>query len=154
MKDERLADVIAAITALGTYKFYKLDFTGWATRISGPSKGALHWEQVFREHPEFFRFDHNEKKASLVWRRQFPRNFNVDDEPEIAPDHDAERTTESRVSRKPLKEAEVTALIGIAINLHERALEQKIAGYWWIPVATAGLAFVGALVGTILPKWL
>jgi len=30
----RLADVIAAIQAMGTYKFYKLDFEGWADRIT------------------------------------------------------------------------------------------------------------------------
>ena len=27
LKEDRLADVISAITALGTYKFYKMDFS-------------------------------------------------------------------------------------------------------------------------------
>lgn len=29
----RLSDVIAAIQATATYRFYKLDFEGWADRI-------------------------------------------------------------------------------------------------------------------------
>ena len=55
LKKDRLADVIAAITTLGTYKYYKLDFAGWADRISGPTKDAAYWENIFREHSEFFR---------------------------------------------------------------------------------------------------
>ena len=30
----RLGDVIAAIQAMSTYKFYKLSFAGWADRMS------------------------------------------------------------------------------------------------------------------------
>ena len=41
--NNRLADVIAAIQAMGTYKFYKLDFAGWADRISGDELEAPHW---------------------------------------------------------------------------------------------------------------
>ncbi|MDA2934785.1 hypothetical protein MYX82_10650 [Acidobacteria bacterium AH-259-D05] len=40
---KRLADVIAAIQAAATYKFYKLDFGGWADRISGDESEADHW---------------------------------------------------------------------------------------------------------------
>lgn len=45
-RDDRLADVIAAIQAAGTYKYYKLDFTGWADRISGDESKAFHWRKV------------------------------------------------------------------------------------------------------------
>jgi hypothetical protein len=31
----RLGDVVAAIRAMATYKFYKLDFEGWADRRRG-----------------------------------------------------------------------------------------------------------------------
>ena len=31
--DNRLGDVIAAIQAMGTYKFYKLSFDNWADRV-------------------------------------------------------------------------------------------------------------------------
>src|SRR5688500_18588789 len=71
----RLGDVVAAIQAMGTYKFYKLPFDGWADRISGDSSKGDHWKTVFLEHPEFFRFDSKREKASLVWRRQYPKRF-------------------------------------------------------------------------------
>ena len=68
--DHRLADVIAAIQAMGTYKYYKLDFAGWSSRISGDETQDNLWRKVFEEHPEFFRLDSDREKASLVWRRQ------------------------------------------------------------------------------------
>lgn len=60
----RLAEVISAIQAMGNYKFYKLDFEGWADRISGEKNKAEHWKQVFVEHPEFFRLDAERMKVS------------------------------------------------------------------------------------------
>ena len=36
----RLAGVISAIQAMGVYEFYKLDFKGWADRITGDEKQA------------------------------------------------------------------------------------------------------------------
>lgn len=144
LSDGRLGDVIAAITTLGTYKFYKLDTARWADRIAGTADGADKWQQVFSEHPEFFRLTSDQKKVSLVWRRQFPRNFDVDAEPEQFPDHEVDGLTESRISRRPLLPNEVTELIGVAIKLHDRALEQQKARTWWIPVV---LSLVGVLVG-------
>jgi hypothetical protein len=61
----RLADVIAAIQVMGTYKFYKLDFKGWADRISGQSSNADYWRIIFEEHPEFFRLDSGKMKCFL-----------------------------------------------------------------------------------------
>jgi len=116
--------------------------------FSGPTKDAEHWERVFREHPEFFRVNSQENKASLVWRRQFPRNYDVDSIQENIPDDAIDGTTESRTSRKPLEASEITALIGVAINLHDRAIEQQKAQKWWIPLATALLAFAGGSLGT------
>jgi hypothetical protein len=74
----RLADVIAAIQAMGTYKFYKLSFEGWADRITANKNQAFYWKNVFEQHPEFFRLDSAREKASLVWRRQYPKRFHVD----------------------------------------------------------------------------
>lgn len=152
LKENRLADVLAAITALGTYKFYKLDIDGWAGRITGSKDNAKHWRTVFLEHPEFFRLTLDQKKASLVWRRQFPRNFDVDAEPEVNPDHEIDGTRESRISRRPLDPSELTELMSLAIKLHDRALEQDKARAWWIPILTAALSFIGALGGVLLGK--
>jgi hypothetical protein len=61
-----LADVIAAIQAMGTYKFYKLPFDGWADRITADKSQADHWKNIFEEHPEFLRLDSKRERASLV----------------------------------------------------------------------------------------
>jgi hypothetical protein len=147
LSEGRLGDVIAAITTLGTYKFYKLDTARWADRITGTSETAEKWQTVFREHPEFFRLTSDQTKVSLVWRRQFPRNFDVDEEPEEFPDHEVDGLTESRISRRPLTPSEVTELISVAIRLHDRALEQKKARIWWIP---AVLSLVGVAIGALI----
>lgn len=147
LQENRLQDVIAAITALGTYKFYKLDFSGWAERISGTAKGGIFWEKIFREHPEFFRINSDDGKASLVWRRQFPRNHNVDSDDQF---DDPASAPADRISRRPLEPSELTALIGIAVSLHERALDQQQSSRWWISIATALLAFVGGLAGSLI----
>ena len=55
-----------------------------------------------------------------------------------------------RISRRPLEPGELTSLIAVAVNLHERALDQQQANRWWIPVATAVLAFVGGLAGSLI----
>lgn len=146
----RLGDVIAAITVLGTYKFYKLNVEKWAIRITGSSADIGKWERVFREHPEFFRRASDGTKVSLVWRRQFPRNFDVDEEKENLPDHEVDGSDESRISRRPLRPEEVTELIGVAIKLHDRALEQQKARVWWLPLAAAGLSLVSVIIGAVL----
>lgn len=150
LSDSRLSDVIAAITVLGTYKFYKLEVSRWTDRITGSCEGADRWRTVFAEHPEFFRSTSEGDKVSLVWRRQFPRNFDVDAEPEHQPDHEIEGLTESRISRRPLTPAEVAELIGVAIKLHDRALEQQKARVWWLPLAAAGLSLLSVITGALL----
>ncbi|TGP49178.1 N-carbamoyl-L-amino acid amidohydrolase [bacterium M00.F.Ca.ET.230.01.1.1] len=152
LKSSRLPDVIAAITALGTYKFYKLDAAGWAERISGRQKPAKHWVTVFDEHPEFFRRATETEKFSLVWRRQFPRNYNVDSEDEVSPDHQLAGNAYDRISRRPLEPPELTALINVAVNLHQAALGRDTSKRWWIPLAAAGLGFVGAIIGGLIGR--
>jgi hypothetical protein len=146
----RLPDIIAALTAMGAYKFYKLDFEAWANRIGGPQKSGEHWKAVFEDHPEFFRFDQGKAKASLVWRRTLPRDYDVDSVPEVLPDHQIPGTPYDRVSRRPLEPNEIQALISVAIELHERAIDQQRSSRWWIPVLTGVLAFAGAITGALL----
>ena len=148
----RLSEVIAAITAMGTYSFYKQSAEEWADRISGSKARADHWRRVFEEHPEFFRRASSAPDFSLVWRRQFPRNFDAAAAGEVLPDHLVEGSPRDPIGRRPLKPSEVTELIGVAIRLHDRALEQQKAGTWWIPLAAAGLSFIGALIGAYFGK--
>ena len=147
--DSRLADVIAAIQVMATYKYYKLNFEGWANRITGDESNAVHWERVFTEHPEFFRLDSKKKRASLVWRRQHQRLFDVDREVKLTREEYDNLAGEQRerISRTPLVSDEIAMLVKAGIELHSRALERKKDSRWWIPVV-AGLA--GAIVGAAI----
>jgi hypothetical protein len=130
----RLADVIAAIQAMSTYKFYKLPFNRWADRISGDESKGNYWRRVFEDHAEFFRLDSAREKASLVWRRQYPKLFHVDRGKRLSLDeYDALTETEkTRVSRDPLTPADIKTLVDTAINLHTRAIERERESRWWV----------------------
>lgn len=145
----RLADVIAAIQALGNYKFYKCDFAEWADRISGERSQMNHWRKVFEDHPEFFRLDSRREKASLVWRRQHPKLFAVDIGETITRSefNDLSSEQKSRISRLPLSSSEMATLIEAAINLHSRALENKKDQRWLI---TALIGLAGVLLGAVV----
>lgn len=150
--DDRLADVIAAIQAAGTYKYYKLDFATWSDRISGDTSKALHWRKVFTEHPEFFRLDSAREKASLILRRQRQKLYNIDEEvvwPKDRYEALADATAKTRFSRLPLTAAEIEALIDVAVSLHTRATERARDQRWWITVL---LTFAGALLGGVVAK--
>jgi len=130
----RLADVISAIQVMGTYKFYKQDFTGWADRITGDETQAEHWQQVFEEHPEFFRLDSDRLKASLVWRRNYQKLYDVDREEKITREQfqNLNNAEKNRISRIPLTNSYISTLLTTAIQLHSRPLEHQQDKRWWI----------------------
>jgi hypothetical protein len=156
LENNRLTDVIAAIQAMGTYKFYKLPFDNWADRISGDAANADHWMVIFKEHPEFFRLDGNREKASLVWRRQYPRRYHVDLERKLTQaeyDNLPPQERQDRLSRIPLTSDDIKALVTTAVDLHARALEEKKESRWWvpwIPILGALLSVVGGLIGALI----
>ena len=47
----RLGDVIAAIQAMATYKFYKLTHEDWADRIAADKTQGDKWKRIFEQHP-------------------------------------------------------------------------------------------------------
>jgi hypothetical protein len=150
LKDaNRLGDVIAALQAMAVYKFYKLTFEDWADRLTADKNQAEKWKAIFSEHPEFFRLDGAKERASLVWRRQFPRRYDVDNERVLSSDEyrllPPERS--ARMSRNPLSSADIKALVDTAVNLHSRALEHQKDKRWWVALASAGGGLVGAIVG-------
>ena len=148
----RLGDVIAAIQAMATYKFYKLSHESWADRIAADKYQAEKWRGIFVDHPEFFRLDSAREKASLVWRRQFPKRYNVDTEQLITHEqYEALPPAEQfRVSRVPLSSADIKALIDTAVNLHSRALEHQKDRRWWVALASAIGGLIGSIVGSLL----
>ncbi len=151
----RLADVIAAIQVMSTYKFYKLTFGEWADRMTADSSRGAYWQNIFEEHPEFFRLDGDRKKASLVWHRQYPRRFHVDEGRLLSQEeYDAldPATKGSRISRVPLTPADVKTLVDTAINLHTRAIEEQREKRWWLPLASAVGGLVGGILGALIGK--
>ena len=148
-EENRLADVVAAIQVMGTYKFYKSDFTGWADRITGDETQADHWKRVFEEHPEFFRLDSGRSKASLVWRRNYQKLYDVDREEKITREqfHQLNAEQKSRISRNPLTNSDISVLISAAIQLHSRALEHQQDKRWWI---SGVVGLIGVIVGATI----
>ncbi|MCA9469395.1 MAG: hypothetical protein KC643_28680 [Nitrospira sp.] len=148
----RLAEVISAIQVMGTYKFYKLEFSGWADRISGDSNQADHWKKVFEEHPEFFRLDAGRGKASLVWRRTYPKNYDVDQEEKISRETFFQLSVEqkARISRSPLSSSDISTLISAAVQLHSRALDQQQDKRWWI---SGLIGLLGVILGAVLQNF-
>lgn len=152
---DRLADVIAAIQAMGVYKFHLRRFDAWAQAISGDVSKGAHWKKVFEEHPEFFRLDTERERASLVWRRQLPKRFDVDSERQLS---EAEFVSlppqeRKRVSRAPLSPSDIKTLVDTAINLHSRAVEIQREGRWWIPLVSSAIGgLVGAILGTMFGR--
>jgi hypothetical protein len=53
----RLADLIAAIQVLGTYKFSSRAAEKWKKRLGRTPVSAGNWTGIFQEHPEFFTRD-------------------------------------------------------------------------------------------------
>lgn len=144
----RLADVIAAIQVMGTYKFYKLDFAGWADRICGQQSEAEHWKSVFRDHPEFFRLDVSRQRASLAWRRTHQKLYNVDTEEKVTRQN-FDRLSDNdknRISRSPLSSEDIGTLLNTAVELHSRALAHQREQRWWVTaVITVVIAMIGFL---------
>lgn len=144
----RLADVIAAIQAMGSYGFHMASFERWAERISGDSSMAGYWKTIFEQHPEFFRLDTTRKMASLVWRRQQLKNFDPELNRVLTAQEMAHPRPNQKLSRPPLDPSSVQTLIGTAIGIHASAVELQRNRRWWIPlVASAVGALIGAYIG-------
>jgi len=150
LKDQRLADVIAAIQVMATYRFYKLDFESWADRITGDRGNAERWKCILEDHPEFFRLDAQKLRASLVIRRQHPKRYDVDNFKEISKTEFDGLENKSRVSRSPLRTDETSSLIQTAINLHSRAIAQEQESRWWVILVPAGVGLLGVIIGALI----
>jgi len=148
----RLGDVIAAIQVMGKYGYYKLDFENWAMRICGDKSKSEYWKNIFSEHPEFFRFDTEGKKASLAWRRSYRKRYAVDEQRELTfEEYEAlDENGQKRVSRMPLTGEEISVLINTAINMHTRAIEQNKEHRW---LSSPLFSLLGVALGAFL-VWL
>ncbi|PKG73117.1 N-carbamoyl-L-amino acid amidohydrolase [Shewanella sp. GutCb] len=150
--DNRLADVVAAIQVMATYKFYKMDFSGWAKRIEGDDSKGEYWKVIFEQHPEFFRLGGERKKASLVWRRNYQKLYNVDREEKVTREEYQALTAEEkkRFSRVPLSNSDISTLINTAINIQSGELDSKKDSRWWI---SGAIGLLGVIVGAVVKAY-
>jgi hypothetical protein len=144
----RLADLIAAIQVLGTYKFSTRPVSRWEKRLGRKPVSAESWLALFGEHPEFFT-QQDPDLVSLVWRRSKERNYDTFEDKLLPRDiaaRMAEQDPESqaaRLSRPPLDTGEISKLIDIAVSLHEREIKHRQERRWWY---AAVIAAAGVLV--------
>jgi hypothetical protein len=148
----RLADLIAAIQILGTYRFASRHIEKWEKRLGRTPVSAANWKTVFTQHPEFFTTQGDD--VSLVWRRSRERNYDTysrtllprEDAMKLANEEDEDH--EMRLSRPPLDTSEVSKLIDIAIRLHEREINHAQERRWWITAIVAVVGLVISVAGT------
>lgn len=144
---KRLADLIAAIQVLGTYRFASRRIEKWEKRLGRIPVSAENWSTVFNQHPEFFAAQGS--VISLVWRRSRERNYDtftglVISRPEaIELSQKDSEESEQRLSRSPLESTEVAKLVDIAISLHEREIRHTQERRWWV---TAVIALTSVIV--------
>lgn len=143
----RLADIVAALQVMGTYKFASRIPSEWEKSIGRPPMSADSWLQVFTEHPEFFRI--RDKWVSLIWRRASEKIFDTRSGQDLPKDKiDAlPEEEQGKISRAPLSPEQVTTLIEVAIKLQGQAISRRAELRWWVPVlfGTMGIA-IGALI--------
>jgi hypothetical protein len=147
----RLGDVIAAITAMGSYAFAKRPIQHWAESLGPPAsisdEAPDSWRRILSEHPEFFLIEGD--SATLRWRRAKDRVYHriqkrelTGDEVKALPEPEKEELT-----REPLTTDQITALIETAVGLHEREIAQKAESRWYV---SGVLTFLGTLLGAII----
>ena len=147
----RLQDVIAALTALGTYRCYKIDYEKCAEKIANKPEDAEKWKAILTQHPEFFR-DSDGLRVSLIWRRQFQKRYSPDLQDELRFDDYSKLSNQekTRLSRRPLNALELTSLIKLAVELHTRALDEEKTAKWWVPLMQGALGIAGVLIGVLV----
>ena len=149
---DRLSDVLAAIQFLGTYRFYKVGFGYWKDRIKSKPKSAESWEQLFREHPEFFRVSDKEENVCLILRRARSKSFNVDTEETISRDERKALTDEARerISRAPLSTTDLAVLLNAAIELHGRYIAHQAERRWFVSIFAPLMGLLGVILGAVI----
>jgi hypothetical protein len=146
----RLADLIAAIQVMGTYRFASRNLSKWEKRLGRKPVSAETWMTIFQEHSEFFTVQ--EQNVSLVWRRSKERNYDTFERRLLSRDEamvlaaDDPEVDAVRLSRPPLDTAEISKLVDIAVSVHEREINHQQERRWWF---AAVMAVIGLFVGWI-----
>jgi hypothetical protein len=146
--DNRLADILAAIPVLATYKWATRTPEKWAESLGDPIS-APRWIDVFRTHPEFFRIN-DEGKVTSRWRHGYDRNISVSDYRELTTNELHSLTDDQKKSdltRRPLEATQIEALLKTAIELHTRGIAHVQEKRWLTPFL---FTLLGTVLGTVL----
>ena len=149
VKNGRLADVIAALQALGSYEWASRKVERWHEKLGDP-RSAEDWSEIFEAHPEFFRL--NGDWASLRWRHAYDRVY-VPGERELSSvevEQMSKADKDEQLSRRPLTSNQIQALMTTAIDLHSRSIAHQQEVRWWVAYATQVSVAVFGLLGVAL----
>jgi hypothetical protein len=157
LKRGRLADVIAAIQVMAAAERPERAIKDWAHELDRNRDAPTieRWTSVFREHREFFlvyeRPGEDRLKAALRWRYVF-KIYDSKTGKEYTPVEKDAMPEEQRktLTTKPLAGQEIETLLNTAIGLRARAMEERVAARWWVPLIAAFLGFGGAILGAVL----
>lgn len=149
MEKYRLADVVAAIQVMGTYRVCKLEIGEWASRLS-PEKGGdniTHWENVFSEHREFFFIENG--RACLLLRKSIPKLYHIKDQREYGYEMYDASTKEQQefFTNRPLNSDEVSDLVKVAISMHESSISMA-REIRWLTIPLIGI--FGIIIGNYI----
>lgn len=145
----RLTDLIAAIQAMGSYRYSSRTVDKWEQILKKP-KSSESWVTIFREHPEFFRASWRDKgEHQLVLRRAQDKVYDTNTGAliTVAQYFALSEPQRSIYSRKPLSNEQIISLIEIAVKLQNQAVARRQELRWWIPVLTG---LLGVAAGAIV----
>ena len=153
-RPQRLADVMAALQVMGTYRYSARSVVSWAELLGEKPRSAETWLEVFNDHPEFFRAGLEEEGLhTLALRRSQPRIYNTktDEEITITQLKELPANGRSHISRRPLSPQQITSLIETAIKLQSQAFARRQELRWWIPHAMSVVTLlIGLIAGAVI----
>lgn len=153
----RLPDVIAALQLIGAAHRPERKISDWSIELSRSDKKEEidRWTAVFKDHPEFFlvyKLDDDPALKAALRLRYTNKLHDAMTHKDYTPEEKEklDKAARDRLTTRPLSGDMITAMANTAIALHASAVAELSARRWWIPVLTAFLGFVGAVLGSML----
>jgi len=137
----RLSEVISLISVLSIKKnaFMDEDDIQASLRSTPRSVKTGLWQDIIKDHPEFFRPNFGSTYFAIVIRSFFPE---IQD-PEFPEDS-------SKKLRRPLDVIETQNLINVAVSLHQKEIERHQRNGFIIPVIASLITLIGALTSAAI----
>lgn len=137
LKENRLQEVISLIQVLGFDKNTSRSENGLIDDLGSKSRSAESWIEVASSHPEFFRVRPEEdrtKRTALISRYVL----------------DFETRSDGEKKRPPLSSEQVSRLIDVAIQMHDKQLTRKQRWRTFLPLIGVILVATASIVAAII----